>query len=63
MDNRIKVLMVEPGKHPRVGHANVSITLNTYTHVLPEMDQEAADKLNNALFPSAQPISSSPIII
>lgn len=41
----------------RLGHANVSITLNTYTHVLPEMDQEAADKLNNALFPSTQPIS------
>lgn len=47
----------------RLGHANVSITLNTYTHVLPEMDQEAADKLNNALFSSAQPISSPPIII
>lgn len=47
----------------RLGHANVSITLNTYTHVLPEMDQEAADKINNALFSSAQPISSPPIII
>ena len=47
----------------RLGHANVSITLNTYTHVLPEMDQEAADTLNNALFSSAQPISSPPIII
>lgn len=46
----------------RLGHANVSITLNTYTHVLPEMDQEAADKLNNALFSSAQPISGPPII-
>lgn len=47
----------------RLGHANVSITLNTYTHVLPEMDQEAADKLNQALFSSAQPISRPPIII
>ncbi len=46
----------------RLGHANVSITLNTYTHVLPEMDQEAADKLNVALFPSAQPTSCPKII-
>ena len=46
----------------RLGHANVSITLNTYTHVLPEMDQEAADTLNNALFSSSQPISCPRII-
>lgn len=47
----------------RLGHANVSITLNTYTHVLPEMDQEAADKLNNVLFSSAQPITRPKHII
>lgn len=47
----------------RLGHANVSITLNTYTHVLPEMDQEAADKLNQALFANAQPINTSRFII
>jgi len=47
----------------RLGHANVSVTLNTYTHVLPEMDQEAADKLNQALFSSAQPIKRPPLII
>ena len=47
----------------RLGHANVSITLNTYTHVLPSMDEEAAEKLDNALFSSAQPISHPPIII
>ena len=46
----------------RLGHANVSITLNTYTHVLPEMDQEAADTLNNALFSAATPISCPRII-
>jgi len=46
----------------RLGHANVSITLNTYTHVLPEMDQEAADTLNNALFPSTQPITCPKMI-
>ena len=46
----------------RLGHANVSITLNTYTHVLPEMDQEAADKLNQSLFSNAQPITCPRII-
>ena len=46
----------------RLGHANVSITLNTYTHVLPEMDQDAAEKLGNALFSTAQPISCPKMI-
>lgn len=27
----------------RLGHANVSITQDTYTHVLPTMQQKAAD--------------------
>ena len=26
----------------RLGHANIQITLDTYSHILPEMDQEAA---------------------
>ena len=26
----------------RLGHANISITLDTYTHVLPEQDAQAA---------------------
>jgi len=26
----------------RLGHANISITLDTYTHVLPEQDAHAA---------------------
>jgi integrase len=36
------------GVHPlvmskRLGHANVSITLDTYSHVIPQMDRDAAD--------------------
>lgn len=46
----------------RLGHANVSITLNTYTHVLPSMDEEAAEKLDHALFSSAQSLSHPPMI-
>jgi integrase len=40
-------LLFEKDEHPRVvqdllGHATVSITLDTYSHVLPGMDGEAA---------------------
>ena len=27
----------------RLGHADISITLSTYSHVLPQMQQQAAD--------------------
>lgn len=33
----------------RLGHANISITLDTYTHVLPGRDREAADRLDEVL--------------
>ena len=43
------------GIHPKVvserlGHATVSITLDTYSHVLPNMQREASQKLNTMLF-------------
>ncbi|MGH4049751.1 MAG: tyrosine-type recombinase/integrase [Clostridium sp.] len=31
----------------RLGHCGISITLDTYSHVLPDMQKEAADTLNN----------------
>lgn len=34
----------------RLGHANISITLDTYSHVLPSMQQDAADRMDTALF-------------
>ncbi|MGI8546484.1 MAG: tyrosine-type recombinase/integrase [Gemmatimonadaceae bacterium] len=34
----------------RLGHANISITLDTYAHVLPSMQQQAADGIDAALF-------------
>ena len=33
----------------RLGHSNVSITLNTYSHVLPTMQKQAALKMNRLL--------------
>jgi integrase len=47
----------------RLGHADVSITLNTYTHVLSDMDEDAANKLNQSLFSTAMPISHPPVTI
>ena len=43
--------LIQAGVNPRVvqqrlGHSDVNITLNTYTHVLPEMDMDAAEKLD-----------------
>ena len=43
--------LIQAGVNPRVvqqrlGHSDVNITLNIYTHVLPEMDVEAAEKLD-----------------
>lgn len=42
------------GIHPkivseRLGHANINITLDTYSHVLPGLQKEAALKLNDSL--------------
>lgn len=34
----------------RLGHSQIGITLNTYSHVLPSMQEEAADKLEDILF-------------
>jgi len=34
----------------RLGHASISITLDTYSHVLPSMQKDAADAIGAALF-------------
>jgi len=46
------VELLKAGVHPKVvserlGHANISITLNTYSHVLPGMQEEAAEKFDS----------------
>jgi len=50
-------LMLRKGVHPkivseRLGHASIGITLDTYSHVLPSMQQEAADAFDE-LFPAS----------
>jgi integrase len=47
-------LMLSGGIHPKVvqellGHANVTVTLDTYSHVLPDMQDQAARKMNSML--------------
>jgi len=49
-------LMLQQGIHPKVvqerlGHSDISMTLNTYSHVLPVMQDEAAEKLDDLLTP------------
>lgn len=51
-------LLLLAGVHPKVvserlGHASVAITLDVYSHVLPNMQQEAADRLEALLYTSA----------
>jgi integrase len=51
-------LMLVQGVHPkivseRLGHASIGITLDTYTHVLPSLQQQAADAFDD-LFPTAE---------
>src|SRR5262249_20733152 len=49
-------LLLVAGEHPKVvserlGHATITLTLDTYSHVLPTMQQAAADRIERLLFP------------
>ncbi|SHF28148.1 Phage integrase family protein [Seinonella peptonophila] len=48
-------LLLQNRIHPkivteRLGHSSMIITMDTYSHVLPNMQKEAAQKLDNFLF-------------
>jgi integrase len=56
-------LLIAQGVHPRVvmeilGHSQISVTMNTYSHVLPETQREAAAKLA-ALLETPEPEATS----
>lgn len=34
----------------RLGHTDIKITMNKYSHVLEEMDRKASENLSNILF-------------
>ena len=47
------------GVHPkiaseRLGHSTVDLTLNTYSHALPSMQQDLVDKLDALCRPAAE---------
>jgi integrase len=42
------------GTHPKIvqemlGHANISMTMDTYSHVLPDMQEKAVSAMDDAL--------------
>jgi len=48
-------LLLKEGVNPRVvqerlGHSTVAMTLQVYSHVLPDLQKEAAEKLDRTLF-------------
>lgn len=48
-------LLLQAGENPKVvserlGHASITLTLDVYSHVLPDMQKAAAQKLENILF-------------
>lgn len=49
-------LLLALNVHPKVvserkGHASITLTLDTYSHVIPHLDREAGDALAGALYP------------
>jgi integrase len=55
-------LLLLGGVHPKVvqerlGHSSIKITLDTYSHVLPNMQAEAADKLEGLVYGDAVPFA------
>ncbi len=54
-------LLLEANENPKVvserlGHASITLTMDTYSHVLPSMQQAASEKIENLLF---APMSNS----
>ena len=53
-------LMLEQGVHvkvvsERLGHSSIQITLDTYSHVLPNLQSDAAETLDQAIFGNSKP--------
>jgi integrase len=50
-------LLLVQGVHPRVamqilGHSQITLTLGTYSHVVPELQRDAANRMADALWPA-----------
>jgi integrase len=47
-------IMLRLGEHPkivseRLGHSNIQMTLNLYSHVTPDMQKDASDRFEEAM--------------
>lgn len=56
------IRLLESDVHPKVaqellGHASIQLTLDTYSHVLPDIKQAAAAKLNETLTSSKKKLA------
>ncbi len=59
-------LLLVQGVHPKVvqerlGHSQISLTLDTYSHVLPTMQQDAADRMDLLLVGEAKDEPKPPL--
>jgi integrase len=57
-------LLLIQGVHPRVvmellGHSQIAITMNTYSHVVPALQKDAADQMEAILKPVSSPVATS----
>ncbi len=57
-------LMLKQGVHPKVvqerlGHASISITLDTYSHVAPGLQQAAATRFDDIIIPAKENVTES----
>jgi integrase len=57
-------LLLAQGVHPRVvmdllGHSSIAVTLDTYSHVIPDMQRESASQMDAVLNPVASTVASS----
>lgn len=54
-------LLLQAGVHPKVvserlGHSSITLTLDTYRHLLPTMQREASDKLEEILYKTEEEV-------
>ena len=52
-------MLLANGEHPKVaaerlGHSTIVLTLDTYSHVLPDMQEHAVERLEKSLFGKAR---------
>jgi integrase len=57
-------MLLAQGVHPRVvmdflGHSQIAVTMNTYSHVVPALREEAADQMEAVLNPIPKPVAAT----